>query len=298
MVFKSLKDAFGSKKPRMDISQNYQDWRKWIFTIPPDRDNPTPDTNQVESVIMDLGMIAQETSTPRVISLQVFAYNIATFYLTSGDNVTNLGRQPQVAHAVAEIINMARELRPRTQPTRDFSLPEPGVVQFFLVTQSGVRVFASPLDEVQQTGHLFRPVLDRFAVIRQAAEQVLEERRTLRAYTSKIKTLYVMAFTHEKMNQDSVQALTQEAVDRLKRKNLAFRQRFEGKLPQVRVEMTSTELIPATHTPKNMQTQMGEWLRQQHNVSFKPKEEDNFFFHGMRSSQGRQNVFLFYFDFE
>ena len=298
MVFKSLKDAFGSKKPRMDISQNYQDWRKWIFTILPDRDSPPPDTNQVESVIMDLGMIAQETSTPQVISLHVFAYNIATFYLTSGDNVTNLGRQPQVAHAVAGIINSARELRPRTQPTRDFSLPEPGVVQFFLVTQSGVSVIVGPLHEVQQAGHPFRPMLDRFAVIRQAAEQVLEERRTLQAYTSKIKTLYVMAFTPEKMNQDSVQALTQEAVDQLKRKNLAFKQRFEGKLPQVRLEMTSTEFIPAAHTPKNMQTQMGEWLRQQHNVSFKPKEEDNFFFHGMRNPQGRQNIFLFYFDFE
>ena len=133
---------------------------------------------------------------------------------------------------------------------------------------------------------------------RQAAEQVLEARRTLQAYTSKIKALYVMAFTPEKMNQDSVQALTQEAVDQLKRKNLAFKQRFEGMLPQVRLEMTSTEFIPATHTPKNMQTLMSEWLRQQHIVSFKPKEEDNFFFHGMRNPQGRQNIFLFYFDFE
>jgi hypothetical protein len=41
MGFKSLKDAFGSNKPRMEISQNYQDWRKTIFTLPLDRDNPT-----------------------------------------------------------------------------------------------------------------------------------------------------------------------------------------------------------------------------------------------------------------
>jgi hypothetical protein len=193
---------------------------------------------------------------------------------------------------------MARELRPRTQTTRDRSLPEPGVVQFFFVTRSGVSVFVSPLHEVQQAEHPFRPVLDRFAVIRQAAEQVLEERRTLQAYTSKIKALYVMAFTPEKMDQDSLQTWTQEAVDQLKRKDLAFKQRFEGLLPQVRLERTSTEFIPATHTPKNMQTLMSEWLRLQHNVSFKPKEEENFFFHGTRNPQGRQNIFLFYFDFE
>jgi hypothetical protein len=245
-----------------------------------------------------MGTIAQETSIPRVISLKVFAPDIAHFYLTSGDNVPNVGRQPQVAQAAAGIIKLARELRPRTQSTRKFSLPEPGVVQFFFVTRGGVSVFVGPLHEVQQPGHPFLPMLDRFVMIRQVAQQQLEERHALEAYTSKIKALYVMAFTPEKMNQDSVQALTQEALDQLKRKNLAFKQRFEGKLPQVHLELTSTELIPATHTPKNMQTLMSEWLRQQFNLTFKPKEDENFFFHGMRNPQGRQNIFLFYFHFE
>lgn len=299
MAFKSLRDVFGLNKPGIEISQDYQDWRKTIFTIPFDRDDPTPDPTEIESVIMDMGMIAPGTSPPRAITLKVFSPNIAAFYLTSGDSVHDVGRhQPKVAQAVAELLRMARELRPRTQPTRNFSLPAPGVVQFFFVTRSGSSAFVSPLSDVQQPGHPFQRMLDRFAVIRQVAEQILEERSGLQAYMNKIKGLYVMAFTPGKMDQDSLQRLTNEAVNRLKAKNLPFKQRFEGKPPQVGLEMTNTEFNPAMHTPKNMQSLMSEWLGQQYNVTFKPKEDDSFFFHGMRNPQGRQNIFLFYFDFE
>jgi hypothetical protein len=299
MVFKSLRDAFGSNKPGMEASRDYLDWRKTIFTILLDRDNPTPDTKQVESVVIDLGMIPQETSAPWAISLNVVAPNIATVYLTSGDNAFNVGRnQPKAAHAAAEIIQMARELQPRTQPTRNSSLPEPGVVQFFFVTRSGSSVFVIPLQEVQQSGHPFRPLFDRFTVIRQVAEQIVEERRGLQAYMNKIKALYVMAFTPEKMDQDPLRALTQEAVNHLKGKNPAFKQRFEGKPPQAQLQIGNIQFLPFTHTPKNMQALMSEWLMQQHNVTFKPKEDESYFFHGMRNPQGRQNIFLFYFDFE
>lgn len=282
----------------MEIAQNYQDWRKTIFTIPFDRDDPTPDVSQIESVIMDLGRVDSKTSTPQVMTLKVFTPNIASYFLTSGDSLLNVGRQPKVALAAAEILRLARELQPHTQRTRDYSLPGPGVVQFFFVPHNGVSALMSPVDEVQRPGHLFQPLFDRFAVIRQVAESIVEERRSLQAYTSTIQTLYVMAFVPETLDPDSLNGLVHEAVEALKKKNLAFKQRFDGKPSDVPVATSQVQFNPAVHTPKNMQTLLSEWLMQQYNITFQPKEDDRYFFHGMRNSRGRQTIFLFYYDFE
>lgn len=299
MAFKSSGDASGANHPQIEPSQEYQDWRKTIFALPFDRDDPTPDPKRIESVIMDMGTNTQETpTTPGAYTLKVF-FRIATFYRTSGENVHDVGRQqPKVAQAIGDIFRMAGELQPRAQPTREVSLPAPGVVQFFFLTHSGRSVFAAPLQEVQQAGHPFLPMLERFTSIRQAAEQILEERRALQAHTSQIGGLYVLVFTPETMDSDSLQALTREAANRLKTKNVAFKQRFEGKPSDARFEIHNIQFAPATHTPKIMDRLMSEWLATQHHVTFKPKADENYFFHGARSPQGKQVILLFYFDFE
>jgi hypothetical protein len=68
--------------------------------------------------------------------------------------------------------------------------------------------------------------------------------------------------------------------------------------PRARLEISNPEFNPAVHTPTNMQTLIGEWLQKQFNVACHPIPDNNLFLHGMRNPQGRQNIFLFYFDIE
>ena len=45
-----------------------------------------------------------------------------------------------------------------------------------------------------------------------------------------------------------------------------------------------------------MQTSMMGWLERQYNIVATPVAGSNFFMHGVRDSEGKEKVFLFYFD--
>jgi hypothetical protein len=292
MAFKALTGLFGSKKPK--VTKEYQEWRELMFSpLPTHGEPPKSEMHIVHYVIMDIGQFDQQSSTHWAISMKT-STGEASFQPTVGRGVFfNVSDDRKVAQAAREIVQIAQGLLPQTNRTKDFSLPEPGIAQFFFITIGGVHGIRDSLDQFQKPENPYLQLLNRFGVIQQFADQILKPH-----IDTRIKALYVVAFTPAKMDQNELMSVTHLAMDKLKAKDSLFKQRVKEMPPEARLEITNLEFIPAVHTPANMQTLMGDWLKNQYNVTFNPTPDNNFFLHGMRNPQGRQNIFLFYFDME
>ena len=302
MGFKAFTNLFSSKKQKINTSENYQKWRAMIFTVTPEQvDVSGSDADQVYGVIMDMGMIDRQHSANWAISLSAFPTGEASFQPTPGSGVIGLGNDPKVAQAAKEIVNISQELLPETNPTQDFSLPEPGFVQFFFLTTSGVRMIKEHLDNLQQPKNPFLQLLNRFGFIRQFADQILDGKKVNASGKNnglRVKAMYIMAFTPAKMAPKPLQAVTHLAGDMLKAKDSTFKQLMEHLAPKTPIEIANLQYIASMYTPQVMQTSMKGWLEKQYNIAFKPVAGNNFFLHGMRDPQGKENFILFYFDIE
>jgi hypothetical protein len=115
-----------------------------------------------------------------------------------------------------------------------------------------------------------------------------------------VKTLFILTFTADPMNPETLRSVVSFADNMLQRKNPAFASIMqEQMLPGSRIEIANIQYAgPSMHTPENMQTTLQGWLKRQYNVEFRPEINQNFFPQGMRDPQGRDNFFLFYFDME
>ena len=163
--------------PRMRVTPDYQNWRDSIFNIHPSQvggsDN---DTSRVYGVLMDVGMIDSRVSERWAISMTAFLSGEASFQPTPGSGVVGLGNDPKVAKVAQEIVQIAQTLLPDAFPIEDRALPEPSLVQFFFLTPGGVYGLADDLQKLQKTDDPLGTMLNKFGVIRQFAEQILDKR--------------------------------------------------------------------------------------------------------------------------
>ena len=117
--------------------------------------------------------------------------------------------------------------------------------------------------------------------------------------TLKIKAVYVMAFTPEKLDSNTLMGVSKIAGDMLKGKDANFKQ-LEEQFTRANtpVHISNLQYSALMHTPQTMQTTLAGWLKGQYQVQFHSKLGINFFPHGMKDPQGRENYVLFYFDLE
>ena len=121
-----------------------------------------------------------------------------------------------------------------------------------------------------------------------------------RSSAPKVKTVYIMAITAEEMPNDRLIPVVHIADHRLRAKNPAFARLMTGQmLPKSKIEVANILYAgPIMHTPQAMQQALASWIKKKYSVDYKPVLNQNFFPHGMRDPQGRENYFLFYFDME
>ena len=112
---------------------------------------------------------------------------------------------------------------------------------------------------------------------------------------STLQSVYMMAFTPEKMDNNTLMAVCQMAADRLCAKDATFAQRMSMLGPQSQLKLANQLHMPTMHTPQSMQSTLDAWLANE-KTSFAPRIGDNFFPFGIRDPQGRENYILFYFD--
>ncbi|MBI3162634.1 MAG: hypothetical protein HYZ23_08995 [Chloroflexi bacterium] len=109
-----------------------------------------------------------------------------------------------------------------------------------------------------------------------------------------LKTIYMMAFTPAKMDNNMLMGVCKMAADRLSAKDRAFAQRMELMTRDTRITLSNQLHISTMHTPQVMQNTLGGWLKNE-NVPFDPVPGDTFFAHGLKDPKGMDNFFLFYF---
>lgn len=114
---------------------------------------------------------------------------------------------------------------------------------------------------------------------------------------STIKRIYILTFTAESLPPDGLSSVVKIADDMLRKKNPVFARLMEEVPPGASLKVANVRYAgPLMHTPETMQTTFRGWLSKQYQVDFKPEINQNFFPHGMRDPQGRENFFLFYFE--
>jgi hypothetical protein len=94
-----------------------------------------------------------------------------------------------------------------------------------------------------------------------------------------------------------LKAVVQVADRMLRAKNPAFKQLMEEEMaPRTPIEIANLQHMAVFHTPQTMQATLAGWLKHKYNVPYEPVVGKNFFPHGMRDAQGKENYVLFYFD--
>ena len=125
-----------------------------------------------------------------------------------------------------------------------------------------------------------------------------EPKATMPLADQAVKAVYIMTFTTKEMPPDELKTVVQIAEGMLKGKNPVFAQLWAKQMrPETKIEVANVKYAgPMMHTPQTMQTTLAGWIKKQYDVDYKPKAGVNFFPHGMRDPQGKENFFLFYFD--
>lgn len=112
-----------------------------------------------------------------------------------------------------------------------------------------------------------------------------------------LQTVYIMAFTPEKMDKDALMGMCHAASQMLSSKSRAFAECMNMLGDSTRMTFSNQLHSSTMHTPQVMQSALAGWL-QNEAATFDPRIGDNFFPHGMRDPKGRENYILFYFDFQ
>ena len=109
-----------------------------------------------------------------------------------------------------------------------------------------------------------------------------------------VNAVYIMAITTEKMPAATLQPVVKIADGMLRKKNPVFERLWsENVKPDTKIEVANVKYAgPLMHTPQSMQSTLAGWIKNQYGVDFKPEVGVNFFPHGMRDPQGKENYFL------
>ena len=120
------------------------------------------------------------------------------------------------------------------------------------------------------------------------------------AHSPAVKGLYILALTAEILSPETLKSVVQIGDDMLRERNPAFARLWGEHLhPDTPIIVANILFAGALmHTPQTMQAALIGWLKEEHNIECTPAINHNFFPHGMRDPQDRENFLLYYFDME
>lgn len=91
-----------------------------------------PGVTKVYGIVMDWDM------SGTVLTLNAYITGAANAFLSSGSAITGVGANPAIAEQASTFVQEAQEYLVKCMPVADTSLPLPGTVRFFLLTNKGV----------------------------------------------------------------------------------------------------------------------------------------------------------------
>ena len=114
----------------------------------------------------------------------------------------------------------------------------------------------------------------------------------------KIKGLYTLIFTVDRMDFNSMRAIANSADKMLRERSAIFKDLIEGiDVKETPIHIADVPYASQKPTLQRMQDQLGSWLRDQFSVTYRPRNGENFFTQGIRiTSKGKEYFILNYFD--
>lgn len=94
--------------------------------------NIQPGVTKVYGIVMDWDM------SGTVLSLNAYITGAANAFLSSGSAITGVGANPAIAEQASTFVQEAQDYLAKCMPVADTSLPLPGTVRFFLLTNKGI----------------------------------------------------------------------------------------------------------------------------------------------------------------
>src|SRR5512138_1011618 len=115
------------------ISQEYLEWRKFIFTLLPARFDLKGIPDEVYGVLMDVGM---GVGPGQYLGVSVYALNTgeASLKASPGAGVSGLGDIKELANVPQQIVHEGQSLLQQTSPAQKFDPADADHVFFYFLT--------------------------------------------------------------------------------------------------------------------------------------------------------------------
>ncbi len=110
---------------------------------------------KVHGVVMDWDMGGT------VLSLSAYINGAANAMLSNGTSAMGSGKNPAVAEQASEFVLVAQDFINRTVPVSETSLPTPGTVRFYLLTNQGIYAAQELLNFIDDNSSFWTPLFFR-----------------------------------------------------------------------------------------------------------------------------------------
>lgn len=160
------------------VVPEYLSWRKMIIDLSPEQIGiPKESHIRVFGVLMDVGLVDEQGAAVklnRVISLTAFYSGESSLQTSFGGGVIALGEIKEISEQAVKIVAEAQEHLPLTVVSDETALPSPGMIFFYLLTTSGIRVYTSNLLEIEDRENPFNKIFERFSAIKILADAMMD----------------------------------------------------------------------------------------------------------------------------
>ena len=174
-------DFLSPKKQKMNVTDDYRNWREMIFSLKPE--NAQVSSNEIDRVfgiVMDDVQFDEASNTLWAISQTAFASGESSLKATGGIGVIGLGvgeNEEKIFAAVQQLVEFAQQIFHSAVKTTDYSLPEEKTIRFFFLTTSGMYVIKSDVNKIEHGDKRIFEMLKGFIFIRRYAESLIAQAR-------------------------------------------------------------------------------------------------------------------------
>ena len=149
----------------------YTELRNMVLTTRPSALGLHSADNEIWGVMMETGF------TNAVVTLVALADGTVSLYLSNGGGMIGLGPKPGPGRAGKELIALAQQFVVHATPTSSFPLPQPGFMQFYLLSGSGVLAAEANTNELAQGGQSLSPLFYKGQNLLYEIRMIEEENR-------------------------------------------------------------------------------------------------------------------------
>jgi len=178
------------KSDKVKTIPNYQNWRNGIFTATPEIVGVSKDIpDYVYAVIMDVGLAYDDGRRPvkknLVISVTALASGESTLMPTWAGGLIGLGSFEEISTLAKQIIDEVQPLFSTSKPASDHNyLPVSGLVCFYFLTTSGLRIYECKLQDLYSDKHPFAQIFALFDKIKNLADELNEKYKNVKPENS------------------------------------------------------------------------------------------------------------------